>query len=154
MGGQDRADPQPRQHGIEVGVRSPTTPQASHGLSDRVVEQTVPCRSLTTPERPDARPRLRQIHELEIQRERGDDRLGIVELKRVKLGLEAPPDIGLFVMAERDRRLAQPLDEIVDRLAGLFGDDLTEERAEETDLERKRIAGATRPDPGRLSRSR
>ncbi len=42
---------------------------------------------------------------------------------------------------EGDGGKAQPFDEVVDRLAGLLRDDLAEQRTEQPDLERERVAG-------------
>ena len=56
----------------------------------------------------------------------------------------------IVAVAEVDGRAPEPLDEVEDLLAGLLRDDLAEERAEEPDLERERVARAGRADARRL----
>ncbi len=52
--------------------------------------------------------------------------------------------------AERDRPLPDALDEREQLGPGLLVDDLAEQRPEQADLDRERVAGAGRPDPERL----
>ena len=54
----------------------------------------------------------------------------------------------------RDRPLADPFDEVEEVGPGLFGDDLAEQRAEQADLGRERVAGAGRPDAAGSARDR
>ena len=53
----------------------------------------------------------------------------------------------VVVAAQRDRPPADPLDELEQLRTGLLRDDLAEQRAEQPDLDRERVAGAGRPDP-------
>ena len=64
-------------------------------------------------------------------------------------------DVGLedhvrVAAAERDRAAADPLDQREQLRSRLLGDDLAEERAEEPDLARQRIAGMAQPGALRL----
>ena len=54
------------------------------------------------------------------------------------------------VLAEGDGGTTETLDELEHPLAGLFGDDLAEKRAEQPNLERERVACAGRPDARRF----
>ena len=58
------------------------------------------------------------------------------------------------VAAARLRPSPDRLDPGQERLAGLLGDHLTEERSEELDLAGERIAGTGRADPGRFGQDR
>ena len=56
----------------------------------------------------------------------------------------------IVVASKGDRPAPDPLDEGEQLRPGLFRDDLAEERAEQPDLRRQRVAGAGRPDAGRF----
>ena len=56
----------------------------------------------------------------------------------------------IVVAAEGDRPLPDPLDEREQLRPGLLRDDLAEQRPEQPDLDRQRVARAGRPDPERL----
>ena len=56
----------------------------------------------------------------------------------------------VVVAAEGDRPLPDPLDEREQLRPGLLRDDLAEQRAEQPDLDRERVARTGRPDPERL----
>ena len=146
MGGQDRRDPNLREHGVEVGVGSIAAAETGEGLSDGVVQEAVACSPFPAAQRTDACTGLGQVDQLEVERERGDDRLGVPQLERVQLRFEPLADLRLVAAPEVDGGKAQPLDEIVDRLAGLLRDDLAKQRTEQPDLERERVTGPRRAD--------
>ncbi len=60
----------------------------------------------------------------------------------------------IVVAPEGDRPVADPLDGREQLGTGLLRDDLAEQRAEQPDLGRQRVAGAGRPDPERLGGDR
>jgi hypothetical protein len=138
----DGRDPKLAEHRIEIRFRATSPTESSDRLRDGVIEKAVTRRSLASPQRADASARLGQIDELEVERERRDDRLGVLELERVELRFEALTDLGLVAPPKVDRCQTQSLDEVVDALAGLLGDDLPKQRAEQAYLERQRVAGA------------
>ncbi len=146
MGGQDRRDPQPGEHRVEIGIRPVASTQSCDRLGDGVIEESVTRGPLPAPKRPNARPRLGEVDELEVQRERRDDGFRIAELERIELRLQAFAFLGLVAATEVDRRETQPLDEVVDALPGLLRDDLAQERSEQPDLERQRVPRARRTD--------
>ncbi len=127
MRGQDRGDAQPAEDVVERRVVAPGTAQPRDRLSDRVVQDPVARRPLPAPKRPDAAAGLREVHELEIQGEGGDDRLDGPDVQPVEFGLDARPEIRVVAVPEVDRRAPEPLDEIERLLAGLLRDDLAEE---------------------------
>ena len=153
MSGQDRRDAQSVEDRVEIGVAPVASAQPGDSLGDRVVEQSVASRAFAPAEGPDTGTSLGQVHKLEVQREGGDDGLGVPELERVQLGLETLPNLRLLVVTEGDRRLAQAFDEVVDRLASLLRDDLPEQRSEQTDLEREWIARVRGADATRFGGS-
>jgi hypothetical protein len=138
---------------IEIGIATVAASQPGDGLGDRVVEQSVASRAFAPAEGPYTGTSLGQVHKLEVQREGGDDGLGVTEFERVQLGFETLPNLRLLVVTGGDRRLAQAFDEVVDRLAGLLRDDLPEQRSEQTDLEREWIARVRRADATRFGGS-
>ena len=60
----------------------------------------------------------------------------------------------VVVAAQGDRPPPDPLDEREQLRPGLLRDDLAEQRAEQPDLDRQRVARAGRPDPERLGGDR
>ena len=94
MGGQDRRDPNLREHGVEVGVGSIAAAETGEGLSDGVVQEAVACSPFPAAQRTDACTGLGQVDQLEVERERGDDRLGVPQLERVQLRFEPLADSG------------------------------------------------------------
>src|SRR4029079_1296433 len=120
--------------------------QPCHRLGDRVIKESVTRGPLPAPKRPNARPRLGEVHELEVQRERRDDGFRIAELERIKLRLQAFAFLRLVAATEVDRRETQPLDEVVDALPGLLRDHLAQQRSEQPDLERQRVPRTRRTD--------
>ena len=72
------------------------------------------------------------------------------EVEAAQLLVEARALDRIVVAAQRDRPSPDPLDEREQLGAGLLRDDLAEQRAEQPDLDRERVAGAGRPDPERL----
>ncbi len=137
-----------------VAVVASPPAQPGHGLRDRIVERAVARGAGTSAEGPDPGTRFGEVHELEVQGEGRDHGLRGAQVKGIELGLEALPQLGVVGPAQGDRGAPQPLDELVGRLAGLFGDDLAEERAEEPDLDGQRIAGTGRPDAARFGTPR
>ena len=80
-----------------------------------------------------------------------DERLGPRQVEAVELGRQARPLDRVVGPAEGDRPAPDPLDELEQVEALLLDDDLAEQRAEEPDLARQRVAGAGRPDAARLA---
>ena len=89
---------------------------------------------------------LGEVDEPEVEAERPDDDLGPVGIERGELLDESGPKRRIVPAPEPDGRSPDALDEIEQRPPGLLGDHLAEERAEEPDLERERIAGAAGAD--------
>ena len=76
------------------------------------------------------------------------------EVEAAQLLVEALALDRIVVAAERDRPLPDPLHEREQLRAGLLGDDLAEQRPEQPDLDRERVARTGRPDPERLGGDR
>ncbi len=149
---QHRGDRQPAHEGVELGVRAAEPSQAGHRVGDRIVEDPVPRGALAPAQRPHPATRLGEIDEAEIQRECADHRLGGIEIERPKLLVESRSLERIVVTPEGDGAPADALDRREQLGAFLLRDDLSEERAEQTDLHRERIAGAAGADPERLRR--
>ncbi len=154
MGGQDRRDRDVRDDRVEVAIAPACASEPPHGVADRVVEDAVTRRPLAPAQRPHAAMRLGQVDEPEVERERADHSLGRPEVETAQLVVQPCPLSWVVVLAQGDRALADPLDQGKQLRAGLFGDHLAEQRAQETDLDRKRIAGSGCPDPARFGRHR
>ena len=150
MGGQDRRDAQAGQRGVQLGVGPAGGAQRRDRLGDRVVQEPVPCGALSPTKRPNAPARLGQVDELEVERERLDDRLGRLEVEGVQLTLEALALGRVIAAPQRDGRSPEPLDQLEQVLPGLLRDDLAQQRAEQPDLARQRVMRPGRPDARRL----
>ena len=134
MGGQHERDRQAAQQLVEPVLVGTTTPQPDDGLGHGVIEHAVTGRPLAAPQRPDPATGLGQVDQLEVQREGFDDRLGGPEVEVGEVLVEAAPLLGIVVLAQRDRASADALDELEQLRAGLLGDHLAEQRAQEPDL--------------------
>ena len=77
-----------------------------------------------------------------------------LEVEPAELLVEPGALLGVVVAAERDGALPDALDRREQLGAGLFGDHLAEQRAEQPDLGRERVARTGRPDPERLGGDR
>ena len=146
VGGEDRRDRQGRELGVEVLVRPPERPQPPDRLGHRVVQDAVVGGSLAPSQGSDATARLGQVDQLEVERERADDGFRGAEIQSGEVLVEAATLGRIAFGAQPDRSLADPFHEIEQVRTGLLGDDLAEERAQQTDLGRERVAGAGRPD--------
>ena len=146
-------DRRPSSSSISGSVR-PARRERADGLGHRIVEDAVARRPLAAPERPDPAPRLDEVDELEVEREGPDDRLGRPEIEAAQVLVETAPLVGVVVLPQRDRPPADPLDELEQLRAGLFGDDLAEQRAHQADLggERVRARRTCRSRPARPAR--
>ena len=113
-----------------------------------------PSGSLATPQAPNPVTLLGDVDHLEVEPEGPDDRLDRGEVEGRQVVDHGPLDAARRRPAVRLRPGPDRLDPHEERLAGLLGDHLAEERAEELDLAGERIAGTGRPDPGRLGQDR
>jgi hypothetical protein len=134
VGGQHQRDRQAAQQLVEPVLVGTTTPQPDDSLGHGVVEHAVTGGPLAAPQRPDPATGLGQVDQLEVQREGFDDRLGGPEVEVGEVLVEAAPLLGIVVLAQRDRASADALDELEQLRAGLLGDHLAEQRAQEPDL--------------------
>ena len=113
MGGEDQARPPARPSSVvEFRFRPAGAAQVGDRLGDRVVEDAVARRPLATTQRPDAAARLDEVDELEVERERRDDRLGRPEVEAGEVLVEPPPLLGVVVLAQGDRPPPDALDEL------------------------------------------
>jgi len=102
-----------------------------------------------TPEPSHALLLLGEVGELEIKTEGADEHLGPMRVDGIELRGQHTPTFATLRPAEVDGGTPDSLHEIEQRLAFLLHDDLTEERAQELDLARQRVAGTRGPDaPG------
>ena len=152
--GQDRRDLEPGDQGVQLRVAPPQAAQPGDRVGDRVREDPVSCSTLAATQRPDPAARLCQVDQPEIEREGADDGLRGAEVEAAELLVEALALDRIVRPAERDRPLPDPLDEREELGAGLLRDDLAEQRPEQPDLDRERVAGAGRPDPEGLGSDR
>jgi hypothetical protein len=164
VGGEDRGDPEPVDGSphVVVGRAAPAQPVDHRG--EGVVrsfggcpdDAGAPPRGAATPlpirapNRPDQLALLGEVDEPEVEAERADDDLGPAGVERLQLRDEPGAKPRIVAAAEPDRRPADALDEVEEVAAGLLGDDLAEQRAEEADLRRERIADAAGADRRRL----
>ena len=106
----------------------------------------------------DPLPLLGEVDELEVERERLGDGRGLVEVQRGDLVGEPRAlrvrrrDDRRIATAQGDRAPPDALDELEQLRAGLFGDHLAEQRAEQADLARERVAGTAEAGARRLGR--
>ena len=147
MGGQDGRHGHRADLGIEVGVRPTERAQPPDRLAHRVVQHAVPCRPLASTQRPDASARLGQVDELEVQGERADDGFDGAQVQARQVLVESPSLGRIAIGSEPDRPAPDAFDEIEQVRTRLFGDDLAEQRTEQPDFGRERIAGTGRADP-------
>ena len=154
MGGEDGPDGQPPDERVELGVGPPQPAQPGDGVGDRVVEDAVARRPLAPAQGPDPTARLGQVDQPEVERERPDDRLGVAEIERPQVLVEPRPLGRIVVAAQGDRPAPDALDGGEQLGSGLLRDDLAEQRAEQPDLDRERVAGAGRADPERFGGDR
>ena len=147
--GQNRRNPHPAQQFGGATARPAALEQPPDCLRRRPLV-SAPGGPLVEPQPAHRVSLLGQVDELEVQAERLCQRLGLGDIQRVELGGERV--LGGFVpdLAEGDRAQPAPLDQIQQRRAALFGDDLTEKRTEQLDLARERVAGALRANRPRL----
>ena len=89
---------------------------------------------------------LGQVGEVEVQAEGFDERLDLLETELLKDGAEAQLPRLAAGLADVDGELADPLDQVKELVAGLLGDDLAQQRAQQLDLARQLITGAGRAD--------
>ena len=97
---------------------------------------------------------LGEVDEPEVQAERADHDLGPLGVERRRARGERRPARRVVAAPEADRRSADALDEVEELAAGLLGDDLAEQRAEQADLERQRVARPAGADSSRAPRGR
>ena len=93
---------------------------------------------------------LGQVDQPEIEGEGADDGLRGTQVEPAELLVEALALDRVVGAPERDRPLPDALDEREQLGSGLLVDDLAEQRPEQADLDRERVAGAGRADPERL----
>ena len=154
MGGEDRADRQPTDERVELGIRPAEPAQPGHRIRHRILEDAVARRALAPAQGADPAARLGQVDQPEIERERPDDRLGGAEVEGAQLVVESGALERVVVAAQRDRPAPDPLDRGEQLGARLLRDDLAEQGAQQPDLGRQRVAGPGRPDPERFGRDR
>ncbi len=152
MRGQDRRDLEPGDERIQFRLGAPEPAQPGDRVGDRIRQDPVACRSLAATERPHPAAGLGQVDQPEIERERTDDRLRGAKVEASELLVETLALDRIVVAAQGDRPLPDPLHEREQLGAGLFVDDLAEQRPEEAHLDRERVASTGRPDPERFGR--
>ncbi len=153
MGGQDGADAQPGQHRVELRLVVAGPAELDHGLGHGVVEEPVAGGPLAASEGADATARLRQVDQLEVDREGGDDRLRSGQVEAVEVGRLPLPVVRVLAPAQGDGAPPDALHGLVGVLPCLLDDHLPEEGAEQPDLARQRVTGAGRTDARRLRAS-
>ena len=155
MGGEHGMDPQAADHRPQRG-RSVVRREAGDRLADGVVDRAAPGPAGARPEHADPLPLLGQVDELEVEGERlghggriGDVERGHVGRQPLALDVRLEPRVRVAA-PERDRPPADPFDHREQLGPGLFRDHLAEQRAQQPDLARQRVARAPDPGPGRL----
>ncbi len=135
-----------------AATRSPDQPRSSsHSTAASGVPSSgLPGRSLVPPQAAHHVALFGQVDQLEVEAERVRQRLGLSDVQRVELGGKRA--LGSLVpgLAEGDRAQPGPLDQLQQRRAALLRDHLAEERAEQLDLTRERVAGTGGADRSRL----
>ncbi len=147
---QDERDRERPDERIEVFVGPSLLAELGDGLGQRVVEDAVPGGPLAASQRPHSPARLHQVHQLEVERERRDDRLGRLQVELGEVGVELGALLGIVVLTQRDGPPPDALHEVEDLRPGLLHDHLAEQRAEQPHLGRERVVRAGGPDPARL----
>jgi hypothetical protein len=97
---------------------------------------------------------LGEVDEPEEQTEGTDDDLRAVGGQASQLRHERRTERRLVAAAKADRRPADAFDEVQQVATGLLGDHLAQERAQEPDLGRERVADVAGPDRRRLATDR
>ncbi len=166
MRGEDRRDPQPVQRHPDVVVGCPGAPQPVDGGGQRVVgplaggtgtraarpavRRAPATFAIRSPRGPNQLALLGEVDEAEIEAEGADDDFGAARIERLELRDEPRSEPGVVASSEADRRPPDSLDEVEEVAPGLLGDHLAEQRSEESDLGRERVADAARADRGGL----
>ena len=157
MGGEDRVDLDRTEPGLDrvpVQVDREPLDRLAEGLVDRPALRATRPR----PEHADPLALLREVDELEVERERAGHGRRVLDVERRDLRPEPLPlDVRLedevgIAAPQGDRPPPDPLDEREQLGSRLLGDDLPEQRAEEADLVGKRVARATQPGSRGLGR--
>jgi hypothetical protein len=130
--------------------------QALDGLAQRLVDRPALRPPRPRPQHADPLALLGEVHELEVEGERAGDgrRAGHVERRDLRpealaLDVRLEDDVGIAA-PEGDRAPPDALDQREQLGAGLLGDHLPQERAEEPDLVREGVAGVTESGALRL----
>ena len=151
VGGQDRRDGQVPNPFDDLGQAPARAPHPADRLGHGIVEDPAPRGSLPPSQRPDPVPLLGQVDQLEVQRKRADEGRRAAQVEPIEIGRQ-PRALGWVLRpAQGDRPAPDPLDELQELDPLLFHDDLTEQRAQQPDLARQRIACARRPDAARFA---
>ena len=148
--GQHRRDLEPGDQRVQLRVRPPEAAQPGDRVGHRIREHPVPRRALALSQRPHPAAGLGQVDQPEIQGEGADDGLRGTQVEPAELLVETLALDRIVGAPERDRPLPDALDEREQLGSGLLVDDLAEQRPEQADLDRERVAGTGRADPERL----
>ncbi len=125
-------------------------------LAQRFVDRPSLRPARPRPQHADPLALLGEVDELEVEGERAGDRRRAGHVERRDLRPEPLPlDVGLedhvrVAAAERDRAAPDAFHEREQVRSSLLGDDLAQERSEEPDLVRQRVAGMAQPGALRL----
>ena len=156
---EDRGDREPLQMCAQGRTRRLLAGQLGERPGGRAFDARAASRSRTAAQGPHPMALLGEVGELEVEREGADERVGaiealfwVIDCHEVELELvrEAQSLVRVLRSTDRDRLPADALDEVEEVGAGLLGDDLAEEGAEELDLPPERVPGARRPDAAGL----
>jgi hypothetical protein len=147
VGGEDRRDTQSGEEPVELvgACAGPTWPAGSAAelgqrARDRIGGRSIARRTFPPPGGPDPVTLLGEVHEAEVEAEGPDDDLGAPRVKAGELGGEGLAVGRVVLVPKADRGLADALDEVEQVPTGLLGDDLAEQRTEQPNLERQRVA--------------
>ena len=151
VGGQDRRDGQAPDPSDDLRQAPSRAPHPADRLGHGIVEDPAPGGSLTPSQRPDPMPLLGQVDQLEVQRERADEGRRASQVEPIEIGRQACTLGRVVRPAQRDRPAPDPFDKLQELDPLLFHDDLTEQRTQQPDLARQRIACTRRPDAARFS---
>ena len=147
MRGQHRRDLEPGDQRVQLRVPAPEAAQPGDRVGDRVREHPVPRRALALSQSPHPAAGLGQVDQPEIEGEGADDGLRGAQAEPAELLVETLALDRIVGAPKRDRPLPDALDEREQLGSGLLVDDLAEQRPEQADLDRQRVASAGRPDP-------
>jgi hypothetical protein len=148
-----RGDGQARDRCIEVVVAATQAAQSPDRITDRVVEDPIACGALASTECPHAPVGLREVHETEVERECTDHRFRVTEIEPAQVVVQPRSLRRIVIPTKCDRPATDPLDEREELRAGLFGDHLAKERAEQPNLHGQRVTCTGRSDPARFGRN-